>query len=81
MVTEDYPPFLINKASLVIRIMGLRMECIGFFIFARGPRRFIGSASFSLGQGDGPANGAYFQTLSDTLHKRIEIYFSSEKLP
>ena len=58
--------------------MGLWMECIGFFIFARGPRRFIGPASFSLGQGDGPANGAYFQTLS--IIKTIKTILNYLKL-
>ena len=72
MVTEDYPPFLINEINL--QDMGLlsythhgplgRVNWVlSFWVDARGQDAVSGLPLF-WGPGDGPANGVYFQTLS-----------------
>ena len=72
MVTEDYPPFLINE--IYLQDMGLlsylhhgpldRVNWVlSFWVDARGQDALPGLPLF-WGPGDGLANGAYFQTLS-----------------
>ena len=75
MVTEDYPPFLINE--IYLQDIGLlsyphhgpldRVNWVLYFwVDARGQDALSGLPLF-WGPGDGPANGAYFQTLSYTI--------------
>ena len=74
MVTEDYPLFLFNE--IYLQDMGL-LSCphhgpldrvnwvLYFWVDTRGRDALSGLPLF-WGPGDGPANGAYFQTLSDS---------------
>ena len=83
MVTEDYPPFLINEINL--QDMGLlsythhgplgRVNWVlSFWVDARD-QDAVSSLPLFWGPGDGPANGVYFQTLSiSKLIKNIYMF-------
>ena len=75
MVIEDYPPFLFNE--IYLQDMGL-LSCphhghldrvnwvLYFWVDTKGQDALSGLPLF-WGPGDGPANDAYFQTLSSII--------------
>ena len=72
MVTEDYPPFLVNE--IYLQDMGLlsyshhgpldRVNWVLYFWVGAKGQDALSVLPLFWGPRDGPADGAYFQTLS-----------------